>query len=39
MGNKATSNARHDMERFCYQLIAGDAGYQIAVLTPLDLAA
>jgi hypothetical protein len=22
-------------ERFCYQLVPGDAGYQIAVLTPL----
>lgn len=26
-------------ERFCYQLIAGPDGYQIAVLTPMDLAA
>src|SRR5688572_11439273 len=24
-------------ERFCYQLVAGDNGYQIAVLTPLPL--
>lgn len=23
-------------ERFCYQLVPGDEGYQIAVLTPLD---
>jgi len=26
-------------ERFCYQLIAGPDGYQIAVLTPMDLEA
>jgi len=25
-------------ERFCYQLIEGTAGYQIAVLTPMELA-
>jgi hypothetical protein len=23
-------------ERFCYQLVEGDAGYQIAVLTPME---
>lgn len=26
-------------ERFCYQLVAGPAGYQIAVLTPMTVAA
>jgi hypothetical protein len=24
-------------ERFCYQLVAGTGGYQIAVLTPMEL--
>src|SRR5687767_4279549 len=30
---------RQPRERFCYQLISGDTGYQIAVLTPLPLPA
>jgi hypothetical protein len=25
-------------ERFCYQLVSGGGGWQIAVLTPLDAA-
>jgi len=29
------SYGRHERERFCYQLVPGHDGYQIAVLTPL----
>lgn len=32
------SYSRRPQERFCYQLVPADEGYQIAVLTPLEIA-